>query len=257
MTRAPSILCNPFVSMTLIASGVAAIGCVDGSPSDPAGKTVDQQVTVDQRVITDRAAVAGIAMQPAVRLDRAGQGTAVSPIGAGWTQTAPGLWNNASASGTRVMAIGAEGHRSAIAKAEAELAALQRAGDDAGVEQKAAYLAQLKATSLAIPAAVNAPQVTCNLSDYIGPSSPVLPGVIGAAAIGQADCVEGSVTFTIETQACSDLGCTAFNIVTGTASPGLPFVSGVAIAGTAGAACSGTVIFIPPGLTVTGAGPCG
>lgn len=257
MTRAPSILSNLFVSMTLFANGVAALGCVDASPSDPAGNTLDQQVTVDQRVITDRAAVAGVVLQPAVHVDRTARGDALSPIGAGWTQIAAGLWDNTSRPGTNTIAIGADGHRSAIAKAEADLAALQQSGDDPAVEQKAAYLAQLKAASLAIPAAVDATEVTCSPSYYIGRSTSVLPDLIGVAAVGQLDCLDGSAEVTIETQVCSDLGCTSVDVATGIASPGLPFVHGIAIAGTAGAACSGLVTFVPPNLSVSGGGPCG
>ena len=64
-----------------------------------------------------------------------------------------------------------------------------------------------------------------------------------------------AVQFTSETQACSDFGCTPLHIATGIAQPCLPFHSGVAVTGTAGAGCSGTVIFIPPGQVTAGAGP--
>jgi hypothetical protein len=98
--------------------------------------------------------------------------------------------------------------------------------------------------------------VTCNLNFYIGISSPVV-GFIGEAAIGQLDCLDGAVTTTITTQACTDFGCNVPASATGTASPGLPFTSGVAVPGTAGAACSGTVFWSPPGAAVSAANPCG
>jgi hypothetical protein len=100
------------------------------------------------------------------------------------------------------------------------------------------------------------PRVTCNLNFYIGISSPVV-GFVGEAAIGQLDCLDGVVTTTITTQACTDFGCNVPQSVTGTASPGVPFTSGVAVPGTAGAACSGTVSWNPPGVAVSGSNPCG
>lgn len=98
--------------------------------------------------------------------------------------------------------------------------------------------------------------VTCNLNFYIGIASPVV-GVVGEAAIGQIDCTGGSATTTISTQACNNVACTPVQSVTGTANPGAPFTSGVAIAGTAGVTCSGSVSWNPPGVSVSGSNPCG
>jgi hypothetical protein len=105
-------------------------------------------------------------------------------------------------------------------------------------------------------AALPPPPATCNLNFYIGASSPVV-GTVGEAAIGQLDCVGGAVSTTITTQACTNLGCNVPQSVTGTASPGVPFTSGVAVPGAAGAACSGTVIWNPPGTSVSSSNPCG
>jgi hypothetical protein len=108
----------------------------------------------------------------------------------------------------------------------------------------------------AAAAAVPPPAVTCNLNFYIGIATPVV-GFVGEAAIGQLDCVGGSVTTTITTQACTNLGCNVPQSVTGTANPGAPFTSGVAVPGAAGVPCSGSVNWNPPGASVAASNLCG
>lgn len=100
------------------------------------------------------------------------------------------------------------------------------------------------------------PPVTCNLNFYIGAATPVV-GFVGEVALGQLDCVGGTVATTITTQACTNLGCNVPQSVAGSASPGVPFTSGVAVPGAAGAACSGTVIWNPPGSSVSSSNLCG
>jgi hypothetical protein len=98
--------------------------------------------------------------------------------------------------------------------------------------------------------------VTCNLNFYIGIATPVV-GFVGEAAIGQLDCLDGTASTIITTQACTNLGCNVPQVVAGTASPGLPFTSGVAVPGALGAACSGTVNWNPPNVTAAASNPCG
>src|SRR4051812_23328794 len=98
--------------------------------------------------------------------------------------------------------------------------------------------------------------VTCNLNFYIGIATPVV-GFVGEAAIGQLDCLDGTLSTIITTQACTNLGCSAPQSVLGTASPGAPFTSGVAVPGALGAACSGSVNWNPPNATAAAANACG
>lgn len=115
---------------------------------------------------------------------------------------------------------------------------------------------KIRIAALANAAGEAAPLASCTLAHYIGPSSPVVPDLIGEAAIGQVDCPSSTGRFFIITEACSDLvpDCESESDV-GNASPGAPFTVGVAVAGTAGADCSGHVAFFPPSFT--GGNPCG
>ena len=70
-----------------------------------------------------------------------------------------------------------------------------------------------------------------NLNFFIGPSSSF--GLVGGAAIGQADCLDGAIAFTITTTVCTDLfpACVTQSGV-GVASPGLPLTFGILVPGT-------------------------
>lgn len=207
MTTVRSILRNPFISMSLIAGGVALTGCVDAAQPTA---TESADLSADRVAITDGEALSGLAVQT-VQYQHTDQGDKFSAPG--FTQTGPGEWTkseNGATTSVKVIPI------------------------DGGAR----------------------PRVTCNLNFYIGVSSPVV-GFVGVAAIGQLDCLDGAAATTITTQVCSDLGCTAPQSVTGVASPGLPFTSGIALPGTAGASCLGIVSWNPPGVSTSGTGPCG
>jgi hypothetical protein len=214
MTTVRSILRDPFISMSLIAGGVALTGCVDPAPPT---SSESADLAADHVTITDGDALSGLPVQT-VQYEHTPQGDKLSAPG--FKQTAPGEWTM-SANGTTM---------------------------------------SLKASPVA--SAIIQPRVSCSLNFYIGPSgfdaagNPVF-GVVGEAAIGQLDCLDGAVSTTITTQACTDLGCNVPQSVTGTASPGLPFTSGVIVPGAAGAACSGTVVWDPPGVFVSTSNPCG
>jgi len=213
MTRARSILCNPLVSMTLIAAGVAATGCVE-STQPASGESVE--TSSDRVVITDREALSGLSLQT-VAFQRTAQGDQI--VAPGWTQTAPDEWTQSAHGATTT----------------------------------------IKVTPKVTPAqsaAAPPPPVTCNLNFFIGPSSSL--GLIGGAAIGQADCLDGAVAFTITVTVCTDLfpACVTQSGV-GVASPGLPFTFGIAVPGTAGATCAGAVQWVPPGVSTSALFACG
>jgi len=183
--------------------------------SSQPGSTESADTTANHIVITDRAALSGIPWQT-VQYQWTADGHEVSASGPGWTQTAPGTWTSTAHGITTTMKI----------------------------------------VSLASTPGQPPPPLTCNIAHYIGPSSPVIPDFIGEAAVGQVDCVDGTGRFFINTEACSDLvpSC-ASDFEVGNASPGAPFTAGVAVPGTAGAACSGHVAFFPPSFS--GDNPCG
>lgn len=209
-----SILCNPFISMSLIAGSLAFAGCVD-SAQPTASESAE--LASDQVAITDGDALSKLAVQT-VQYEHTAQGDKFSAPG--FVQTAPGEWTKTE-NGTAI---------------------------------------SIKVSPVA--GAVIQPRVSCNLNFYIGPSgfdatgAPIF-GIVGEAALGQLDCLDGAASTTITTQACSDLGCTAPQSVAGTASPGVPFTSGIIVPGTAGAACFGSVAWNPPGVATSASTPCG
>lgn len=171
--------------------------------------------TANHILITGQDDLSGVPWQTA-QYQRTAQGDAATVSGPGWTQTAPGAWTNSAHGITTTMKI----------------------------------------EPVAITPGQPSPALTCNIAHYIGPSSPVVPDFIGEAAIGQVDCINGTGRAFIITQACSDLvpDCVSDSEV-GNASPGAPFMAGVAVQGTAGVECSGHVAFFSPSFT--GDNPCG
>lgn len=213
MTRARSILCNPLVSMPLIAVSVAATGCVESTQPSSAEIT---GTASDHAVITDGSALSGLPLQT-VAFQHTAQGDQI--VAPGWTQTAPGEWTRSEHGLTTTI------------KATPKVTADQIA-------------------------AAPPPPVTCNLNFFIGPSSSF--GLVGGAAIGQADCLDGAIAFTITTTVCTDLfpACVTQSGV-GVASPGLPLTFGILVPGTAGATCSGAVLWVPPGASTSALFACG
>lgn len=171
--------------------------------------------TATHIVITGQDVPSGVPWQT-VQYQRTAQGNKVTMSEQDWTQTAPGVWTNSAHGITTTMKI--EPVESTSGQAS--------------------------------------PSLTCNIAHYIGPSSPIVPNFIGEAAIGQVDCIDGTGRVFINTEACSDLvpNC-ASDFEVGNASPGAPFMVGVAVLGTAGVECSGHVAFFPPSFS--GDNPCG
>src|SRR5882757_2114465 len=195
MTRTTSFLHTSLFSMTLIA-GAALVGCVDST--EPTTGDVES-------ALVSQAGTAPIASIGEVRMDDSGVAVA-SP---GWTQTEPGLWTNSASPGANTIVTGAEGHARAIAKTESALATL-RANDGSAqeIQQQEAYLASLQDAAARIATSSDiTPRVTCNIGFVIGPSSPIIPGFIGAFAGAQLSCSVGTQVFTVQAQACTDFGC--------------------------------------------------
>lgn len=245
MNRFDSVLRSPLLAMTLTVAATAATGCVD--PAAPPPDTVDH-VVVNQTGPLPATPVAEIQVV----------GDQVTLASAGWTRTAPGVWANASAAGSTSLVIGAEGHRSAIARAEQDLAALRAAGaDGVAIEQQQAYLDGLQTTTARLAAAAPPPPVSCNITFVIGPSSPIIPGFIGEFAGAQLVCTGGTQVFTVQAQACTDFGCGPVSTFTPTIGA-TPQLFGTATAGTAGfPSCFGQAAVSPPGVAASRTNPCG
>lgn len=115
----------------------------------------------------------------------------------------------------------------------------------------------IKATPAARGAATPNLLVTCNLGIYIGVGSPF--GRVGAAAVGRVECLDEPFTFTITATICTDVIPNCVTVPgTVTHSPGSPpALFGIVGDGTPGAACSGSVVFNPPGSGLSRSFLCG
>ncbi len=239
-----SILRTSLVSLSLIA-GAALAGCLDAA--EPTTSDVESTVV-------HQPATAPLASGAQVQLS----GTAASLTGAGWTESAPGIFTNTANPGASSVIMGAAGHASAIARTEAALADLRASGGSAdAIRQQEAYLGQLKLAAASISANAISPRVTCNIATGAIPSSALVAGFIGIFAGAQLSCSVGTQVFTVTSQACTDLGCGPFNVQTTTATGTAAQLYGSITQGTAGAACSGTVAVTPPGVTGPVTGTCG
>lgn len=260
MNRSSSIFAAPFFSMTLIACSAAAIGCMASSEPDP---TTD---SAEETLINESGALS-VPMQSEIRLERTAEGDSLSiaPSKA-WKETAPGVWESEAQGGASRIVVGAEGHRSAIEQAEKDLsalydqAALQADAEPAAIEtirQSEAHLKNLKdaAQSLAAVQGIAPLAVSCDISFYTGPSSPVL-GTYGAAGLAQVSCSGGCQTFTISAQACTNFGCGPLSSASNSVCAS-PWLFGVAKDGTPGASCSSSASVSPPGITSSWTGSCG
>jgi hypothetical protein len=244
MTRSLSSLRTSFVSIIALAGGGLVTGCVDA---------VEPITDSTEHAIVQQEGTAPYAPVGTIRIE----GDRVSQETPGWTQTAPGLWTGSSGGVSGSIVVGAEGHRLAIARAEKELARLRASGDSSeAIERQEAYLDRLEATAELIPPPTGEQSLICNIQFVFGPSSPLIPGFIGAFAGAQLSCIDGVQVFTVQAQACTNIGCGpvgTFTPVIGAA----PQLFGVARAGTAGAACFGIAAVTPPGVVQSANGPCG
>jgi hypothetical protein len=254
MNRSISFLRTSFISMPMLAGAVLATGCVDAAePTTQAGENdLGTQAGEDDLVI--QGGSSPVASLAEVRVE-GGRTSLVSP---GWTQTAPGIWASSSKTGVGSIVVGAEGHRVAIAKGETELAALRANGGSAeAIERQEAYLDNLKAGARLIATQPDVSlAVSCNVNFVYGPSSPIFVGFVGWFAGAQLSCTGGTQVFTIQAQACTNIGCgpwaTFFPTVGAT-----PLLYGTARAGSPGAACSGMTFASPPGVWFSASGACG
>jgi hypothetical protein len=246
MIHTSSFLRTFLLSITAFAGAFALTGCMDSS--SPATGAVESAV-INQPSAPSVKTVSEIQLG-----DHGAQVTS-----AGWTQTEPGIFTNPALPGANSIVAGAEGHARAIAHTEAQLASLRaNGGFDDEIAQQEAYLAALHSAAANIAASADiSPRVTCNIGFVFGPSSPVIPGFVGALAAAQLSCSVGTQVFTVQAQACTNLGCGPISVQTTPAIGATPMLFGTATAGTAGAACSGIVTVTPPGLTQSASGPCG
>jgi hypothetical protein len=245
MNRSTSFLRTSFVSMPLLAGAVLATGCVD--MTEPTTDT-------GEHAIVNQVGLSPVAPIGEVRV----AGGRISLASPEWAQTDPGIWASSSRDGAGSIVIGAEGHRVAITKGKADLAALRASGGSTeAIEQQEAYLGSLEAATqlIASQPAVSL-TVSCTIGFVIGASSPIIPGFVGAFAGAQLSCTGGTQVFTVQAQACTNFGCGPLATVTSTVGAS-PTTIGTARSGTAGAACFGTATVTPPGITGSASGPCG
>lgn len=254
---------NPFMAVAMIAFGAVATGCVDSA--EPAPSTDQAAAITGQSTILNELGPAKFSMSSQAHLVHTSKGDTLSAEAMGWKQSAPGVWESSAQAGAGRLIIGAEAHRLAIAEAEAKLTALRQRAASHGSDptsavallQQEAQLQNLKAASLSIAQRPVEPlaDISCDVSFFNLPSSPFL-GFIGVLGAAQVSCSVGCETFTIQSIACTDLGCTpvgtATNFVCST-----PWLSGVGMAGTLGAACAAGSSVTPPGVTVATSLPCG
>jgi len=215
MTRVSSILRRSLVRMTLIIGTVAATGCGNSPQTAPARST---DTTANHVIITDQNKLSGLAWRT-VEYQRTALGEKIFAPGQDWTQTAPGVWTNTAQGITTTMKI--------------------EPAEDA------------TATGVLEP-------MICNFSHYIGPSSAADPTLVGEASIAQLSCTKGKAKAYFIVGACSDLvpDCEYDDNGGdyGYASPGSPYTLAVAVPGTAGADCSGSVWYWG---SYSGFNPCG
>jgi hypothetical protein len=211
---ARSILRTSIAAMAVIAGSLAAPGCGNSPQTAPARGT---DITANHVIITDRNDLSGLAWRT-VEYQRTAQGEKIIAPGQDWTQTAPGVWTNKAQGITTTLKI--------------------------EPVEDAAETGLLEST-------------ICHFAHYIGPSSAADPTLVGEASIAQLDCTKGKAKAYFIVGACSDLvpDCEYDdNDGYGYASPGSPYTLGVAVPGTAGADCSGSVWYWG---SYSGFNPCG
>lgn len=171
-------------------------------------------------------------------------------VASSWSEVTKGVWR--SDTGQQLIA-GEEGHRWAVEQTQAELAELRATNADVvTIEHKESILDMHQR-------ALKEPQVgdkaSCNIAFYNGPSSP-FTGFVGSAGLTQLSCTGGTVTFTVQSQACTNsTGCGP--VVTQTAVVGsTPGLWGTARSGT-GSSCGSVVSVSPPGVVSSGTFVCG
>jgi hypothetical protein len=209
---------NYSVSMAFVSSLVfisASMGC---SASSPAPESSGEAILVNEE---SQAPLPGVEM----RLERgAGEAAFSLKEGADWKTVAPGVFELPAGDGkSQHIAVGEAGHRWLVEQAGAELDGLyaQRNADDGKPEleqQIASAEEKLSTAHEALTQAIGGPApqaVSCNISLYAGPSSPVF-GTAGAAAVAQIVCGGGCVTFTVSSQTCCSGACTPFSAITKT-----------------------------------------
>lgn len=242
MSSSTSIMGRSWVVMLI--AGAAAAGCAADEPASPQPIARDRLIALADKV------PAGMTR---IELESNGQPKA----SAGWTQSAPGIWQQ-SGSAMRII-VGEQGHRSAIAQAKAEIAALQqRAADHRGgdaaqtgeLQRKIDQLATFKASwsdnpDLPDDPPGNPPPTSCTTSILTGPSSPV-SGFSGAAAIATVTCYQGCQTYTFQTQFQTDVGISALRGNTQTVCAGSPWTYGWVYPGSSGVGCAVGYQLTPP-----------
>jgi hypothetical protein len=262
MNRFYSLFAAPFVSITMIACGAMATGCIGSEEPESSTDAAEEALINESGPLS-------IPAQGSMLLQRTNEGESLSAApGGSLKETAPGVWENENEDGASRIVVGVEGHTWAIEQAKKDLAELyerssaqQDADPDAAVmkaiQQNEAHLKNLEETATAMASATaNTPSaVSCNISFYTGPSSPIT-GSYGAAGLTQVSCSGGCQTFTISAQACTNYGCSPV----GTSSSlvcASPWTFGMAKGGTYGAACSAASSISPPGITSSWSGTCG
>lgn len=194
-----------------------------------------------------------------MRLDQGRDGAFTITGGSKWKEVAPGVFEGDTEGGAIQLIAGAEGHKQAIAQAEAEISSLydrvsERGEDDAStlkaIQQKELLLESLKSaqstTSLSEPPSA----ASCNISTYIGPNTPLNIGLPpGGAALAQISCSGGCAAFTVKAQVGTNLGPFAVQ-GSNTVCADL-WTLGAAKEGTPGASCNGSVNMTPPNVTVS------
>jgi hypothetical protein len=193
-----------------------------------------------------------IEVEPLATLSSAGLQFASAEIARQWVEEAPGVWRHED--GTRRMILGEEGHRWAVAQLDDELAALNtQDADESLIEAKEAHLA-VQRTALDKAGDEIGTEATCNIGLYTGASGPIF-GFVGSAALAQLSCQNGTVVFTVESQACTgSTGCGPYSVQTAIPDS-TPRLWGSLRSGTGN--CFSTVFVSPPGIGQSSNFTCG
>jgi hypothetical protein len=255
MNQSRSIFFVSFFSFAV----ASMAGCMGSSEPEPT-------VNSTEEAIVDESGTLSIPVQNELQLERATNGEAFTIVpNAAFKEVAPGVFEGAAEEGASRILVGAEGHKWAIEQAEKDLTDLRArnvmgADEDSAtleaMKQLEAQIANLEKTMQNIAAPVGTPQaVSCNIGFYTGPSSSIA-GFYGATGLAQVSCSGGCQTFTIQAQACTNLGCSPV-YASSRSVCSTPWAYGVSRSGTYGASCSAAASVSPPGIMSSWNGFCG
>lgn len=201
-----------------------------------------------------------------MRLEQGRDGAFTIAGGSKWKEVAPGVFEGDTEGGAIQLIAGAEGHKRAIAQAEAEISSLydrvsERGEDDAStlkaIQQKELLLGSLKSAQATANLSEPPSAASCSINIYNGPSSTLPFGLpVGAAAIAQISCTGGCAAFTVTAEAITNFGTTGPVSQTNNSVCAALWTAGMAKNGTSGASCKGITNVTPPNVTMSSTFAC-